>query len=158
MLWQGERKRAKPTRARLLDDGVEGCERGVYHAMVEWRGGGRTSTLAEAGRGESVGPRQGASRVEEGTVGYAGIIHHPRRREVCANTPLYHTTWSMVVEGCGVGGGGRPPTRNDRVRWRSWSWIHGHQRNWSYRGFSTYGWRRNQVIGVLRDVRRWIEL
>jgi len=87
--------------------------------MVEWRGGGRTSTLAEAGRGESVGPRQGASRVEEGTVGYAGIIHHPRRREVCANTPLYHTTWSMVVEGCGVGGGGRPPTRNDRVRWRS---------------------------------------
>lgn len=74
--------------------------------MVERRGGrvgrrGRTSALAEGGRGEPVGPRQGASRVEERVVGYAGIIHHPRRREACANTPPYHTARPMVVEGCG---------------------------------------------------------
>lgn len=45
--------------------------------------------MVEGRCGEPVGPRQGANHKRGG---YARVIHHPRRREVCANTPPYHAT------------------------------------------------------------------
>lgn len=157
-----ERKRAKPTRARLLDDGgIGGYERGRY-IMVEWRGGkggrrGRTSALAEGGRGEPVGPRQGASRVEKGVQGGGGGLHgdhssSEEKRGLRVHTTVPHHT---------ADGGGR------LRRWRRWQATHA-ERSGSVAipkpstptparlilsRPSTYGWRRGQVIGVLRDAR-----
>jgi len=129
----GGRETHQNEAARWRSRGMQ--EGRIYHGGTVRREDGRrgrTSALAEGGRGEPVGPRQDCE--SRGVGGCAGIIHHPRRREACANTPPYHTTRPLVVEDCGVGGGGRPPTRNDRVRWRSWSRVHRHQRDWSYRG------------------------